>query len=245
MAVTHLGTFDDLVKSKSNDEQVSKQIQQARQLLSKKASSACPATLVREEDEVEVKVSTPMIGPSKAHIEKWTGARHSAADIGRCAPQRLQRRDHARPDSPIHLPSKTIVKKSQVKLPAEQQIFHEQTDDSFKFCKARRLDDDKSTKLLLLKTQTCAFTLESLFERSDAVRKQKGLHLKPRMAGMASLLGNPWAAAACPDDRASSNPTGWRKDADLERAMRSAAWRTMELMAATLRRSFFRSLGRC
>ena len=68
----------------------------------------------------------------------------------------------------------------------------------------------------------------------------QGLEL--RMAGMASRLGNPWAAAACPDDRATSNPTGWRTDADLEGAMRSAAWRTMESMAATLRRSLLRGL---
>ena len=36
------------------------------------------------------------------------------------------------------------------------------------------------------------------------------------MAGMASRLGNPWAAAACPGDQASSIPTGWRTDADLD-----------------------------
>ena len=36
------------------------------------------------------------------------------------------------------------------------------------------------------------------------------------MAGMASRLGNTWAAAACPGDRASSNPTGWRTDADVD-----------------------------
>ena len=48
--------------------------QQARQLLSKKASAAWSATEAREvEDEVEVKVSTPKIGPSKAQSEKWTG----------------------------------------------------------------------------------------------------------------------------------------------------------------------------
>ena len=63
---THLGTFDDFVKIKSNEEQIAKQIQQARQLLSKKASATPLATEVREEDEVEVKVSTPMTGPSKA-----------------------------------------------------------------------------------------------------------------------------------------------------------------------------------
>ena len=72
-AFTHLGTFDDFVQIKSNDEQIAKQIQQARQLVSKKGSATWPATEVREEDEVEVKVSTPMIGPSKAQIEKWTG----------------------------------------------------------------------------------------------------------------------------------------------------------------------------
>ena len=44
------------LKIKSNDEQIAKQIQQARQLLSKKASATWTATEVREEDEVEVKV---------------------------------------------------------------------------------------------------------------------------------------------------------------------------------------------
>ena len=56
----------------------------------------------------------------------------------------------------------------------------------------------------------------SFLEKNDAVRMQMGLPLEPRMAGMASQLGNPWAAAACPDDRASSNPTGWRTDPDLD-----------------------------
>ena len=121
-------------------------------------------------------------------------------------------RAHARPDAPI--PRKTTVKKSQVKMPAEKQIFQEQADDSFKFCKAKRLVDDKFNKLLLTKTQTCPWTLESLFEKSDAVRKQKGLPLEPRMAGMASGLGNPGAAAACPGDKTSNNPTGWRTVAD-------------------------------
>ena len=73
LAFTHLGTFGGFVQIKSNDEQIAKRIQQARQLLSKKASATWPATEVREEDEVEVKVSTPMIGPSKAQIETWTG----------------------------------------------------------------------------------------------------------------------------------------------------------------------------
>ena len=36
------------------------------------------------------------------------------------------------------------------------------------------------------------------------------------MAGMASRLGKPWAAADCPGDRASSKPTSWRTDADLD-----------------------------
>ena len=73
MASTHQGTVDDFVKSRSNDQQVAKQIQQARQLLSRKASATWLATEVREEHEVEVKVSTPLIGPFKAQIEKWTG----------------------------------------------------------------------------------------------------------------------------------------------------------------------------
>ena len=124
--------------------------------------------------------------------------------------------DPMRPYTCSEISSKTTVKKFQVKMPAEKQIFQEQADDSFKFCKATRLDDDKFNKLLLTKTQTCPWTLESLFEKSDAVRQRKGLSLEPRMAGMASRLGNPWAAAACPGDRASSNPTGWRTDADLD-----------------------------
>ena len=37
LAFTHLGTFDDFVQIKSNDERIAKQIQQARQLLSKNA----------------------------------------------------------------------------------------------------------------------------------------------------------------------------------------------------------------
>ena len=41
LAITHLGTFDDFVNIKSNDEQITKQVQQARQLLSKKASATC------------------------------------------------------------------------------------------------------------------------------------------------------------------------------------------------------------
>ena len=49
-------------------------------------------------------------------------------------------------------------------MPAEKHIFQEQADDSFKFCKAKRIDDDKFHKLLLTKTQTCSWTLESLFE---------------------------------------------------------------------------------
>ena len=52
LAFTHLGTFDDFVQIKSNDERIARQIQQARQLLSKKASATWPATEVREEDEV-------------------------------------------------------------------------------------------------------------------------------------------------------------------------------------------------
>ena len=36
LAFTHLGTFDDFVQIKSNDEWIAKQIQQARQLLSKR-----------------------------------------------------------------------------------------------------------------------------------------------------------------------------------------------------------------
>ena len=70
MASPHLGTFDDLLKIKCNDEQIDKQIQQARQLFSKTASARWPATEVREEDEVQVDVSAPMIGSSKAQIEK-------------------------------------------------------------------------------------------------------------------------------------------------------------------------------
>ena len=224
LAFTHLGTFDDFVQIKSNDERIAKQIQQARQLLSKKASATWPATEVREEDEVEVNVSTPMIGPSKAQIEKWTGCTPeelgmqllTLTDVHHNAFKGVLMPDPMRPYTCFEISSKTTVKMSQVKMPAEKQIFQEQADDSFKFCKAKRFDDDKFHKLLLTKTQTCPWTLESLFEKSDAVRKQKGLPLESRMAGMASRLGNLWAAAACPGDRASSNPTGWRTDADFD-----------------------------
>ena len=92
-----------------------------------------------------------MIGPSKAQIEKWTGCTaeelgtqllaltgvHHNAHKGVLVP------DPMRPHTCFEISSKTTVKKSQVKMPAEKQIFQEQADDSFKFCKAKRLDDDK------------------------------------------------------------------------------------------------------
>ena len=107
------------------------------------------------------------------------GPRHAAVGIDRCAPQRLQRRSHARPDAPTQ---------SQQILQQDEQIFQEQAEDSFKFCRTKRFDDDKFNKLLLTKAQSCPWTTESLFEKSDEVRKQKGLPLEPRMAGMAPAL---------------------------------------------------------
>ena len=148
--------------------------------------------------------------------------------------------DPMRPYTCFEIFSKTTVKKSKVKMPAEKQIFQEQADDSLKFCKAKRLDDDKFNKLLLTKTQTCPWTLESLFEKSDAVRMQKGLPLEPRMAGMASRLANPWAAAAFVTEPAETRQVGAQMQMKMRATMRAAAWRTMEPMAATLSRS-----GRC
>ena len=152
--------------------------------------------------------------------------------------------DPMRPCTCFEIFSKTTVKKSKVKMPAEKQIFQEQADDSLKFCKAKRLDDDKFNKLLLTKTQTCPSTLESLFEKSDAVRMQKGLPLEPRMAGMASRLGNPWAAAAFVTEPAATRQVGAQMQTKMRATMRAAAW-TMEPMAATLRRSLLVRLGRC
>ena len=148
------------MKIKSNDEQIAKHIQQARQLLSKKASATSLATEVREEDEVEVKVTTPMIDNAndravQGQVEKWTrytpeelrmqlltltDAHHNAYN-GVLMPDPMRRHIC------FELSSKAAVKKSEVKMPADQQIFQEQADDSFKFCKAKRLDDDKFNKL--------------------------------------------------------------------------------------------------
>ena len=153
--------------------------------------------------------------------------------------------DPMRPNTCFEISSKTTVKESQVKMPAEKQIFQEKADDSFKFCKAKRLDDDKFNKLLLTKTQTCPSTLESLFEKSDAVRKQKGLPLEPRMAGMASRLGNPWVAAAFVTEPAATRQVGAQMQTKMRATMRAAAWRTMEPMAATFRRNLLLSSGRC
>ena len=163
-----------------------------------------------------------MTGPSKVQIEKWTGCTPeklgmqllTLTDAHHNAYKDVLMPDPMRPYTCFESFSKTTVKKSQANMPAVKQIFQEQADDSFKFCKAKRLDDDKFNNLLPTKTQTCPWTLESLFEKSDAFRKQKGSPLEPGMAGMASRLGNPWTAAACPDGRASSNPTGWRTDPD-------------------------------
>ena len=165
-----------------------------------------------------------MTGPSKAQIEKWTGCTPeelgvqllTLTDAHHNACKGVLMPDPMRPYTCFETSSKTTVKMSQVKVPAEKQIFQEQADDSFKFCKAKRFDDDKFHKLLLTQTQTCPWTLESLFEKSEAVRKQNCLPLESRMARMASRLGNPWAAAACTGDRASSNPTSWRTDADFD-----------------------------
>ena len=48
------------------------------------------------------------------------------------------------------------------------------------FCNTKRLDDDRFDKMLLTTTQTCPWTKESMFEKSDEVTMQEGLLLEPQ-----------------------------------------------------------------
>ena len=155
MACTHLGTFDDFVKIKSNDEQIAKQIQQARQLLSKKASATplCHRGARRGRGRSEGLNANDRAVQSQ--VEKWTGYTPeelgtqllTLTDAQHNAQKCVLMHDPMRPYICFELSSKAAVKKSQAKMPADQQIFQEQADDSFKFCKAKRLDDDKFNKL--------------------------------------------------------------------------------------------------
>ena len=169
----------------------------------------------------------------------WTGA-HYNASRGVLMP------DPMRPCICFELASKATVKKSQVKMPADKQIFQKQADDRFKFCKPRRLDDDKSTELLLTKTQTCAWTLESLCSRraTQSESRRACFRIPEWLEWRRGLgtLGLPLLALMTKP--AATRQVGAQMQIGM-RAMRAAAWRTMEPMAATLRRSFFRSLGRC
>ena len=238
-------TFDDIVKVKSNVEQIAKQIQQARQLLSRKASATWPATEVREEDEVEVKVSTPMIGQSKAQIGKWTGCTPeelgmqflTLTDAHHNAHKGVLMPNPMRPYTCFELSSKTTVKKSQVKMPADKQIFQEQADDSFKFCKGKRLDDDKFNKLLG-HWSLCSRRATQSESRAACPWSPEWLEWRRGLA----TLGLPLPALM-------TDPAAYRQvGAQIQikmRAMRAAASRTMEPMTATLRRSLLLSLGRC
>ena len=220
LAFTHLGTFEDYLKRKASDEQVARQADEAKQVLSKKKEADWPETEVREEDGIKVRVFQPMVGPTRAQIVTWTGCTpeelgmqlQSLVDANQNTYKGVLLPDPMRPYTCFEFASETTISKSQVKMPAGRQIFKAQADSSFQFCRAKRVEEDKFNKVLLTKMQTCPWTMESMFAKSAEVRKQKGLApMPPRMAGVASQFG-----AVAPSEAPGPPATGGADGASFE-----------------------------